>query len=132
MGQDKKSSAEIWLDQKVQQLSRGRRIKGQVIEDISKLCEQSWIEECIHHMGKTTFVLPTTLSIPSSSVSNCGIREKLTSKPKRQRLDLDDIFAFRWGQTLHYMLLGYDTGRLLFSVLVKMHAFYSFTELIES
>jgi len=96
MGQDKKSSAEIWLDQKDQQLPRGRRIKGQVIEGIGKVCEPSWIEECIHHMGKTTSVLLTTLSIPSSSVSNCGMREKLTPKPKRQRLDLDDSFAFWW------------------------------------
>ena len=96
MGQDKKSSAEIWLNQKDQQLSRDRRIKGQVIEDIDKLCEQSRVEECIHRMGKATLVLLTTVSIPSSSVSNCKMREKLTPKPMRQRLDLDDIFAFWW------------------------------------
>lgn len=95
MGQDKKSSPEIWLDRKDQQFSRGKRLKGLVIEGIGKVCEQSWIKECIHHMGKTTFVLFIS-SIPSSSVNNCGMRKKLTPKPKRQRLDMDDVFAFWW------------------------------------
>lgn len=101
MGQDNKSSLEIWLDQKNQQLSRGRRIRGQVIGVMGKACEPSWMEECIHHLGKTSFVLLTMLSIPSSSVGNCAMREKLTSEPKRQRLDLEDVFTFWCGK--HYI-----------------------------
>lgn len=45
-------------------------------------------------MGNTTSVLLTMLSTSSSSAGDCGMRGKLTPEPKRQRLDLDDVFCF--------------------------------------
>lgn len=106
MGWDNKSISEIWLHQKDQ------KNRGQVTEALGKGCEPAWTEESTRHTGETPLVLLTTLSILSSSFRNCGMREKLIPGSKRQILDLDDVFAFWWRQTLHYMLLGYATGRL--------------------
>lgn len=68
--------------------------------------------------GKITVVLLTRLPTPSSSINDCGMREKLRLKPRKQRLDIDDVFSFCWWQRLHYIFLKYDTGRLLFPMLM--------------